>query len=95
MEADLFIILCKFIVLFIYGAICILSIIFTFAIKAYIRLEDLLNLEFFSQGTMNPLKMNVNLINDWLVAHHKIIGPVLILVSFLDIVMFFKILDSF
>lgn len=95
MEADSFIILCKFIVLFIYGTICILSIFFTFAIEAYIRLEDLLNLEFLSQGTMNPLKMNVNLINDWLVAHHKIIGPMLMFVSFLDIVMFFNILNSF
>lgn len=95
MEADLFIILCKFIVLFIYGTICILSIIFTFAIKAYIRLEDLLNMEFLSQGTMNPLKTEVNFINDWLLAHHKIIGPILICVSFLDIVMFFKILNAF
>lgn len=95
MEADLFIILCKFIVLFIYGTICILSIIFTFAINTYIRLSEFLDLEFLSRKTTNPLERNIDFIEDWLISYNKIIGPLLILLSLWDIVMFFKVLNSF
>ena len=93
MEVDAFVILCKLIVVFIYGSIFIISIIFTFFIDAYHRLEELLRLEFLSVRIVNPLVRNSNFVNDWLVAHNKIIGPMLILVSLWDIFSIFRFIN--
>jgi len=88
-----FIILSKSIVLFIYGGIVIVSIIFTLSIDAYIRINDLLSIEFLSQKTISPLEVDIDIIDDWLIAHNKIIGPMLTLFSLLDIAILFRVID--
>jgi hypothetical protein len=94
MEGDLFIIAVKSIVLFIYGIIFIISIIFTFFIDAYNRLEGILNLEFGSAKIVNPLSKNIDFVNNWLIANNKIVGPVLILLSLADIFLLFGAINS-
>ena len=91
---DSFAILCKSIAVFIYGSISILSIIFTFSIDTYNRLEGLLNLKYlFPKIIINPLEKNVDFVNSWLIAHNKIIGPLLVFLSCLDIFILFRVID--
>lgn len=80
----------KFIILFIYGSITVITAIFTFFIELYNRLDDLFNVEFLSIRHMNPLYANINFVDDWLIGHRKTIGPILILLSVFDT---FKLLE--
>lgn len=89
----LFIILCKSIIFFIYGGVVIISVIFTLSVDTYIRINDLLNIMFSSQKTISPIEEDIDIIDDWLITHNKIIGPILALLSLLDIVILFRITD--
>ena len=91
--ADSFVIACKAIVLFIYGTTFIFSIIFTFFIDTYNVLNGFLSLDFLSYEKRSPLENDIYFFDDWLIAHHKIIGPILVIVSLLDLVMLFKIIN--
>ena len=81
-------------VLFIYGGIIIVSTIFTFSLESYRSLDELLRMRFFTQRIISPIiESDINTLDDWLIAHNRLIGPCLIMVSFIDIFALFKIID--
>jgi hypothetical protein len=91
---DLFELFLRGAVLLVYGSIIMVSTIFTFSLEAYRRLDECLGMGFFNERIISPvIEGNINAIDDWLIAHNRLIGPWLILISFIDIVAFFKIID--
>jgi hypothetical protein len=94
-EFDFLIFFGQFVVLLIYGAIFIVSIIFTFFINTYNRIDEFLSSGFIMPKIMNPLERNIDLFDDWLVTHNKIIGPLLSFLSLIDIFLLFKIIEVF
>jgi hypothetical protein len=93
MVIDTFVFLYKFTVAAIYGSICILSLVFTFDLDAYLRINELLNLEFLSHQIINPLATRITTIDDWLISHNIMVGPILTLLSLADIVLLYRLLD--
>ena len=94
LSPDSLISLVRYFVLFIYGAILIVSITFTFFINTFNRFNEILNISLVSKNRLNPLGGNINFFDEWLNARHKIIGPILILFSGWEMVMLFKILGQ-
>ena len=75
-----------------YGAICIISIFFTFFLDVYRRMEERLGFNIIPYAGLTPLEVNIFSFNTWLVEHNKIIGPFLILLSILDLKLLFDII---
>lgn len=71
------------IVFFIYGSIFIISLIFTFSLETYRKIDEKINLEIFS--TPSPLQININWLDLWLMERHKTVGFILTLLSLLDL----------
>ena len=84
------------IVLFLnYSIICIISLILTFSLKTYLKIDDQLNFDIFSSPTVNPLDKNIDWLNNWLIANNKIVGPLLIYLSIISLKSWFHILNTF
>lgn len=91
---DPFVFLLKSLVLFIYGLIFAFSVIFTLSIESYRRLDEYLGMNFLTSRIINPIiESNINFLDEWLIKHHKIIGPLLILLSIIDTVMLLRFID--
>lgn len=82
---DIFNLTLMVIVVSIYVAICVLTVIFTFFLDLYLKLNDRLNLDLFRNNILNPLDMDIDFIENWLIKRHKIVGPFLIILSLVDI----------
>ena len=78
-----------------YSIICIISLIFTFSLRTYLKIDERLNFDIFSSPTVNPLDRNIDWFNDWLIANNKIVGPVLIYLSIISLKSWFYILNTF
>lgn len=88
-------VLINWIILFIYSATCLLTIIFTLSIDLYRRIEEKANLEIFSDPIINPLSgSNLNWLDVWLQENHKIIGPILAFFSITDLCFWFKFINA-
>jgi len=94
LSPDSLIFLVRYSVLFIYGAILIVSITFTFFINTFNRFNEILNISLVSKSRLNPLGGNINFFDEWLHVNHKIIGPILIMLSGWEMIMLFKILGQ-
>ena len=81
-------------IFFLYGIMCIVSIIFTFFIETYHKLDEALKLNIVSARILSPLDINIDVIDSWLFAHNKLIGPLLILFCLIDMKLTFNVLNS-
>jgi ABC-type sulfate transport system permease subunit len=81
-------------VFFIYGTICFVSILFTFHIEKYHKMEEALNVDLITTRILTPLEMNIDVIDSWLIDNRKIVGPILIFLSLIDIKLSFDILKT-
>ncbi|MFH1442056.1 MAG: hypothetical protein ABIH18_08480 [Candidatus Omnitrophota bacterium] len=83
----------KFLVVFVYGSAAIIAILFIFSIKLYLRLDELLNMNFFVTKIISPagIYRNVLGIDDWFIAHNKIAGIFLFVLSSCDLIMLYNI----
>lgn len=79
---------------FIYCTVCIISIIFTFSLQIYLRIEEKLNFSLFLNRILTPLDRNIDFIDVWLMKYNKITGTILILLSLLDIKLAFDIVNK-
>lgn len=93
MGADILDFMLSAIVFVIYGAIIMISLIFTFSIETYKKLDYKLNIELFSSSVLNPLAQNLEIVDSWLIDHHKIAGPVLMILALIDLQMWFSIIN--
>jgi len=84
----------SFLVFLIYASVCGIAIIFTFFPDIYVKIDEKLNLDVVTARVLTPLELNIDWFDDWLMTHNKIIGPILILLSMVDLKLFFQILSS-
>ena len=69
----------------IYSTVCIISIIFTFSLEIYLRIEEKLNFYIFSDYILTPLDRSIDWFDFWLIKYNKITGTILILLSLIDL----------
>ena len=84
MGFDLIISLLRLFIVVTYGVICLINIIFSFFLDKYQRLNDLLEIEIFSSQTLTVLESNLNNIDEWFFAHHRVAGLILFFLSLFD-----------
>ncbi len=84
---DPIIFLCQTITILLYAVIFIVSLIYTFSIDTYRKLDETLNFSFLEKVTSNPLEQDIDFLNDWLIDNNKIVGPCLVLLSAFDLFM--------
>ncbi len=94
MQIDSFNLILALAIFLIYAAACVLSAVLTFSLELYRKIEDKLNLDIINSRIITPLERDVNSFNDWMLKNNKIIGPVLILLSIVDIQFSFHILRN-
>jgi hypothetical protein len=76
----------------IYGGICLISLIFTFAIGLYMRIDERLNEYFLVSRFTTPLEIEIDFFDRWLVNHHRPIGLVLVFLSLFDMQLCFLLI---
>jgi hypothetical protein len=84
MEFNPLILVCRYCIIIIYAIICFISIIFTFFIERYEYLNELLELEIINSLRLTILESSKVSIDDWLFIHHRVVGPILFLLSLFD-----------
>ncbi|MBM3245560.1 MAG: hypothetical protein FJZ15_07215 [Candidatus Omnitrophica bacterium] len=83
------------IVFFIYGSICILSLIFMFSIDAYRKIEGRADFTILSTPEANPiLQRRIDIIDLWLIRNHTLVGLILVVLSIIDLKLWFQIINS-
>jgi hypothetical protein len=65
----------------VYGLACLISAFFTFSLATYRQIDALFNLEVFSTAKLTTIENNTYDLDVWLIRHHKMVGPVLIVAS--------------
>lgn len=80
---------------FIYGGICIVALIFTFSMETYYKIDGVFNLELVISQFINPLlDRRVGTIEAWLIKYHRFVGPVLIVLSLVDLKLTFNLINN-
>jgi len=87
-------ILLSTIIFLVYGTICVISLIFTFSLETYNKIDEKLNLEIFSSHIVTILDTNINFIEVWIMNHNRIFGPLLTILSLIDLKLFFDIIRN-
>lgn len=85
MELDIFDLLFSGIVFFIYGIICIISVIFTFSLPFFRKIDEFLSLQILARTSLKSWELNINQFDILMKKHNLLIGPLLIVLSILDI----------
>ena len=80
------------IVFFIYSSVCIISIIFTFSLDTYIKIDEKLNLDIFSNPIITSLEIKIDWFDKWAMQHNKVLGPILIILSIIDLKILFTLI---
>lgn len=96
MEFDIFNneLLFKSIVFFIYGIITVVAIIFTFSLDAYRKIDEKLNLNIIlTPIIINPLERNIKSFDAWLMEHNRTVGPLLVILSIVDLKLWLDIIN--
>lgn len=83
----------KSVVFSVYSLVFVVSVIFTLSLEKYYTLERFLGTEFLHPTELSIFERNISSFNDWLIAHNKQAGPLLIILSFLDIFVLFGVVD--
>lgn len=92
---DIFNLLLSGWIFFIFSAICIISIFFTFSLDTYRRIEEKLDFCIFSDRmAVTILDKRIDWFNIWLMKHHKITGLFLIVLSLVDLKLSFTIINK-
>lgn len=79
----------------VYGPICIVTIIFTFSLETYVKIHTALDFNVISTPIINPLERGIDWFDNWAISHHKIIGPILIVLSITDLKSLLELINSF
>jgi len=80
------------IVFFIYSSVCIISIIFTFSLDAYLKINEKLKLDIFSTPIITSLEIKIDWFDKWAMQHNKVLGPILIILSIIDLKIIFTLI---
>jgi hypothetical protein len=75
----------------VYGSICLLSLIFTFSLDTYLRIEEKLGYEIFSTPLLTSLEADIDWLDIWLKERHRAVGGILMVLSFCDVLLAFTL----
>lgn len=83
-------------VFFIYGAICIICVIFTFAFETYYKINNTFNLIVFNFPIFITVldRIYIDCLDVWMERHNKIVGPFLIALSLIEMQSGFNIINQ-
>lgn len=79
----------------VYGFTCVVAIIFTFSLDIYQKIDEKLNLDVFASKILIPIEVNIGWFNNWMMRHNRVFGPVLIILSLVDLKIFFSMINFF
>jgi hypothetical protein len=79
---------------FIYGSICVIAIIFTFLLDTCNKIDETFKMDILSTRILTPLGIIVDWFDNWVKSYNKIFGPILILLSLVDLKLFFDIINT-
>ena len=82
----------RYLTIALYTVICLVSLLFTFFVDKYQCLSELLESEIVQGQPLTILESSKVNVDEWLLIHHKGVGPVLFLLSFFDGYMLNKLL---
>ncbi len=91
---DLFDLLVSIFAYSLYGIIFVLSIIFTFWLESFRNIEKRVMTQIIPARAMNPLEIEIGSLSDWLYTNHAVIGPLLVVLSLLDIKFSFDLIKT-
>ena len=91
---DFFTFFISAVIFFVYGVICMVSLIFTFSLDVYHKIDQVLKIDIISTRILTPIERNINVIDDWLMSNNKLVGPVLTLLSLIDLKLSFEIINK-
>ncbi len=83
------------VIFFIYGSISIISLILTFSKKTYEKINTKVELDLFSQPVVFlPVfeSKRINWFDKWALKNNRIIGPILIILSLVDLKLAFMLM---
>ena len=80
-------------VFFVYGTICLVSLIFTFSIETYNSIDEQLKLDILPNPITTPLDKSINIVDNWILENNRIFGPLLTVLSLIDMKLFFNIIS--
>lgn len=92
---DPIIMLVSLILFVIYSIIMVITVIFTFFLNSYKNMDEKLKIELIPSYTLTPIEQNINTIDEWLIRHNKLVGPILMALCALDIKLSFDLLVHF
>lgn len=84
MVLDSFNVVATAIVVAVYGLSCGASALFSFFPLRYERLEEQLGMVVVPTAPMTPLDIPIVSLHEWLCRQHRVVGPVLIILSLWD-----------
>ena len=94
--ADLLGLIVSVVIFIIYSGACIISIIFTFSIETYRKIDELVNLSIMTDSILIPIvEQKINKFDLWAMEHHRFIGALLIIFSLLNLKLAFSLVNSF
>jgi len=94
MGPDIFNLLLSGWIFFIYSAICVISIIFTFSLQIYTRIEEKLNIYILSNPILTPLDRSIDWFNILLKRHNRRAGIIFTVLSLMDLKLAFDIVSK-
>jgi hypothetical protein len=83
------------VVFFVYSVACIVSVIFTLSLDTYRKIDEKMRLDLISSRIINPLDINIDWLDTFLMSNNKTVGPLLILLSTIDLKLLFNIIYTF
>jgi hypothetical protein len=84
------------IIFVLYSMACLISIIFTFSLDTYKKLDDMVDLNVLSNPVLVPgIEHRINKFDLWAMEHHRIIGIILIISSLINLKLTFSLVNSF
>ena len=79
----------------IYSSTCVLCLLLVISREKYLEIESIVGRVIFVCLVLAPvLEVNINWIHDWLISYNWIVGPVLVLLSIIDLKLFFFLIRS-
>jgi hypothetical protein len=92
---DPFTLLLSAVVFLVYLTVCLVAVLFTFFLDIYLGIDERLNLDLLASRILTPLEINIQAMDDWLKSHNRTVGPLLIILSVIDMKLFFDLINKF
>ena len=81
-------------VFFVYASACIISVIFTLSLDTYRKIDEKLKMDIISSRIINPLDINIDWVDSFLMSNNKTVGPLLILLCTVDLKLLFNLIST-